>query len=93
MYPFIPQSPPIANLFIEARSFTQNETESGDYLIEASSSSGGSISPSGKIFVLAGSNATFNMVPADNYKILNVLVDGESVGPVSTYTFNNANSH
>jgi hypothetical protein len=57
MYPFIPQNPPIANLFIEARSFTQYATESG-YLIESSSSSGGSISPSGRIFVLADSNAT-----------------------------------
>ncbi|SFT52155.1 hypothetical protein SAMN02910340_01031 [Methanosarcina thermophila] len=32
-------------------------------------------------------------MPADNYKIFDVLVDGEFVGPVSAYTFNNVSSN
>lgn len=106
MYPNIPESPPRANLFIEARNFSQNETTSaqnsttptqnptpsGDYLIEASSGFGGSISPAGSIYVPAGGNKIFSMIHDENYKVLDVLVDGNSVGPVSTYTFNNVSS-
>jgi len=71
---------------------SDNKTVSGNYLLEASSGFGGSVSPAGKTYVLAGSNATFSIMPADNYKVLDVLMDGNSVGPVSTYTFNNVSS-
>jgi hypothetical protein len=36
-----------------------------------------------------GSNQTFSITPAANYNIKRVLVDGVSVGPVSSYSFNN----
>jgi len=35
----------------------------------------------------SGSNITFDIVPAENYKVGDVLVDGISVGAVSNYTF------
>lgn len=106
VYPNIPESAPRANLLIEAHNFTQNETASaqnsttpaqnpttsGDYLIEASSGFGGNISPAGKIYVSAGSNEAFNIMPVDNYKVLDVLVDGNSVGPVLNYHFDNVSS-
>lgn len=37
--------------------------------------------------VLKGSNQTFKIIPEEGYKIKDVVVDDESVGPVSEYTF------
>lgn len=81
---------------IEAHNFTQNETISTQnvatpdgYSIDASSGEfGGNISPAGSTYVPAGGNKIFSMIPDENYKVLDVLVDENSFGPVSTYTFN-----
>lgn len=89
VYPNIPESSSRANLLIEAHNFSQNETtltknatKPGSYLTEASSGFGDSISSAGKTYMLAGSNVIFSITPADNYKVLEVLVDGNPVGPV-----------
>ena len=37
--------------------------------------------------VEAGNNVTYTITPASNYKVRDVLVDGVSVGPVTSYTF------
>lgn len=57
------------------------------YTITASAGTGGTIDPSGKVSVTAGSSKTFTIAAADGYEIADVLVDGKSVGAVSTYTF------
>ena len=57
------------------------------YTIIASASEGGSISPSGDVTVNCGADQTFTITPDECYKIEAVLVDGESVGAVSSYTF------
>jgi len=57
------------------------------FTITATTSSNGSISPSGNIIVNYDSNQTFTITPDTGYHILDVLVDGVSVGSVSTYTF------
>ena len=62
------------------------------YDITASSSTGGSISPSGTITVNYGDSKTFTITPNQGYKIKDVLVDGTSVGAVNSYTFNNVTS-
>ncbi len=36
-----------------------------------------------------GSNQTFTITPNTRYHVVNVLVDGSSVGAVTTYTFSN----
>ncbi|MBA7479557.1 hypothetical protein ES707_14991 [subsurface metagenome] len=59
------------------------------YTITASTSTGGSISPLGDVTVNKGANIKFTITPNTNYVIDKVLVDGVSVGAVSTYTFNN----
>jgi hypothetical protein len=59
------------------------------YTITASAGTGGSISPMGEVIVNCGANQTFNISPAAGYIIQDVLVDGASVGAVSTYTFEN----
>ena len=57
--------------------------------ITASAGAGGTISPSGAVSVLYGSNQTFTITPNTGYQVASVLVDGASVGAVTTYTFTN----
>jgi hypothetical protein len=55
--------------------------------IRASAGSGGSINPRGSVSVLYGGSQRFTIRPTANYRIRDVVVDGSSVGAVSTYTF------
>jgi hypothetical protein len=57
------------------------------YTLTASAGVGVSISPSGSVTVEKLASQTFNVKPAAGYKIAEVLVDGKSVGAVSSYTF------
>ena len=57
------------------------------YTITASSSQGGSISPSGTIAVARYGSQTFTITPTGSNQIAEVFVDGISVGRVSSYTF------
>src|SRR5207249_307710 len=59
------------------------------YTITASAGANGSISPSGAVTVNHGANQSFTVTPNTNYHVADVLVDGSSVGAVTTYTFNN----
>ena len=61
--------------------------------ITASAGANGSISPSGSVVVNYGSNQTFTITPNANYHVLDVLVDGSSVGAVTTYTFTNVTAN
>jgi len=47
----------------------------------------GSISPAGASTVLGGTSKTFDITPDAGYRVDNVLVDGVSVGAVTSYTF------
>lgn len=57
------------------------------YTIDASAGNGGTISPSGKNTVQAGDNSEYTITPSDGYVISDVKIDGNSIGAVSTYTF------
>ncbi|MGD9368652.1 MAG: PKD domain-containing protein [Desulfobacteraceae bacterium] len=57
------------------------------YTIQASAGSGGTLSPSGAVSVSPGGNQTFTITPDIGYHVGDVLVDGISVGAVTTYTF------
>jgi len=59
------------------------------YTITASAGANGAISPSGTINVNHGSSQAFTITPNSGYRVLDVLVDGTSVGPVTSYTFTN----
>ena len=72
-----------------AATFTKDADPVTRYRIEASAGEGGSISPEGIVRVSQGGSQTFTITPDQGYKIEDVLVDGESVGPVSEYTFKN----
>jgi len=57
--------------------------------VVATAGENGTITPDGTQTVECGDDITFAIVPDDCYYILDVLVDGESVGAVETYTFEN----
>jgi hypothetical protein len=63
------------------------------YNIVASAGSNGTITPSGTTTVNEGTNQTYNITPNSCYEINDVLVNGSSVGAVSSYTFNNVTSN
>ncbi|MEW5765256.1 MAG: PKD domain-containing protein, partial [Acidobacteriota bacterium] len=63
------------------------------FTITASSGTGGTVTPSGAVTVAHGQNRTFTITPSANYGILDVVVDGSSVGPVASYTFTNVQSN
>ncbi|MEI6039866.1 MAG: InlB B-repeat-containing protein [Candidatus Berkelbacteria bacterium] len=73
---------------------TSNLTVSATFAIDtnnitASAGTNGSISPTGVTAINYGSNRAYTITANDNFHVLDVLVDGVSVGSVTTYTFNN----
>ncbi|MCM8785471.1 MAG: carboxypeptidase regulatory-like domain-containing protein [Candidatus Omnitrophica bacterium] len=62
------------------------------YTITATAGPGGSISPSGQVIVNEGQDQIFNIAANQGYQIADVLVDGISVGAVTSYTFYNVSS-
>ena len=59
------------------------------FTITASAGPNGSISPPGSQTVSAGGNLDFTITPNLGFHIADVLVDGSSVGAVSSYSFTN----
>ncbi|TVQ93675.1 MAG: T9SS C-terminal target domain-containing protein, partial [Bacteroidetes bacterium] len=59
------------------------------YTISATAGPNGGINPSGEVEVSHGDDITFDITPVPGYHIDDVLVNGESVGAVATYTFEN----
>ena len=57
--------------------------------ITASAGSNGSISPAGNTSVTSGGNQAYTITPNSGYCVADVLVNGSSVGAVSSYTFSN----
>jgi len=69
----------------DAVKFVLGDTQS--YTISATAGSGGSISPSGGVSVPNGADQAFTITPNSGYHIVDVIVDGSSVGAVQSYTF------
>ena len=59
------------------------------YTIKATAGTGGSISPSGSISVREGRDQAFTIIPDKGYAVANVKIDGNSIGAVKSYTFEN----
>jgi hypothetical protein len=59
------------------------------FAVTASAGEHGTIDPSGSVSVNYGSTQSFSINPVADYHALDVLVDGSSVGAVTTYTFTN----
>ncbi len=63
------------------------------HIIQASATSGGIISPSGLVSVPNGGSQIFTIVANSGYHIVDVQVDGGSLGAVPSYTFTNVVSN
>ncbi|WP_452230386.1 choice-of-anchor D domain-containing protein [Lacinutrix sp. MEBiC02404] len=59
------------------------------YNITATTGTNGSISPSGTTSVTCGTDQTYTFTADSGYAVDDVLVDGVSVGPVTSYDFTN----
>ncbi len=63
------------------------------YTFAATAGQGGSISPSGNVAVGHGQNQNFFITPNNGDHVADVLVNGVSVGAVSSYQFTNVTSN
>ncbi len=62
--------------------------------VTATAGEGGTITPAGQTLVKKGTSKTFDIAPAqEGYAIADVLVDGQSVGAVDSYTFENVTAN
>src|SRR5207244_6876883 len=57
------------------------------HTVTASAGANGAISPSGAVSVTDGDNPSFTITPDAHYHVADVVVDGVSVGAVTSYTF------
>lgn len=64
-----------------------------NHKITAAAGANGLISPSGTVGVNYGADQSFTITPNSNYHVLNVVVDGISMGPIATYTFTNVTAN
>ncbi|MGD0589298.1 MAG: T9SS type A sorting domain-containing protein [Bacteroidota bacterium] len=68
-------------------------TISTKFTITASAGTGGTITPSGSVVVVLGGSQTFKINANPGYRIADVNVNTNSVGAVSSFTFNNVISN
>ena len=59
------------------------------YTIKATAGANGVISPSGSVSVREGRDQAFTITPDQGYTVADVKIDGQSVGAVTAYTFEN----
>jgi hypothetical protein len=63
------------------------------FTVTSSAGANGSISPLGATSVDYGASQTFTITPATGYHVADVLVDGASVGAVTSYPFTNVTAN
>lgn len=76
------------NITLTAK-WTRNSSSRTYYTIQATAGTGGAISPSGKVSVREGREQVFTITPDQGYAVSDVKIDGESVGAVTSYSFEN----
>jgi uncharacterized protein YkwD len=64
-----------------------------EYTITATAGPNGIIAPSGSVKVPSGANQTFQITPDEGYMILDVKIDGVSIGSVATYSFDSVSQN
>lgn len=58
----------------------------GDHKVSVSMSEGGAIVPNGTLSIEDGDSVTFTILPYEGYVIENIIVDGEQLGSLGSYT-------
>ncbi|WP_440948352.1 hypothetical protein ACSAZL_09060 [Methanosarcina sp. T3] len=87
------KEPEPLQVYIDAKGvITPASVGSESFAIESSSGIGGHISREGTIYALEGGSETFEIIPDDGNKIIDVLIDGETVGAITSYEFRNISS-
>ncbi len=76
----------------ESKQVVVNVPTVNTYVITPTAGANGSITPDVATSVVAGGNQLFNIIPDTGYEIADVLVNGNSVGAVTSYEFENVNS-
>jgi hypothetical protein len=66
-----------------------NDIIIGNHIINATSNNFGTITPSGTLTVNHEANQQYTFQPSDGYCVSDVKVDGQSLGRMDSYTFNN----
>ena len=69
--------------------FTPGEIVLDTFTIEASANEGGTITDQGITTVTEGDSKKYDIIANEGYAIKDVLVNGDSIGKVNTYTFTN----
>lgn len=69
------------------------DAERSDWVLTAGALEGGIISPAGEVAVAYGAEQKFVILPQKGFNIANVLVNGESKGPLREYTFRDVRQH
>ena len=59
------------------------------YIINATAGENGSIDPSGAVEIVHGNNQMFTFTADENYEVFDVIIDGESMGMLDSYEFEN----
>lgn len=59
------------------------------YIINATAGDNGTIDPAGAIEIIHGNNQTFTFAADESYAIFDVVIDGESMGIIDSYEFEN----
>lgn len=63
------------------------------YTLTATTDANGTVTPAGVTTINYNENQVYTITPATGYHILDVLVDGISMGPIGTYTFANVTAN
>ena len=63
------------------------------YTITAQAGDNGSISPTGDVTLAYGDSQTYTITPDSGYTVADVVVDGTSVGAVTSYTFSDISAN
>ena len=69
------------------------EAQKGTYMITVTAGSGGSVSPSGIVSAAEGGSVTFTIRANEGYALGQLLIDGASVTPAESYTFDNVTAN
>ncbi len=72
---------------------TLNIVGAGQYTITATAGANGIIDPEGAVVVMAGDDQIFTITADSGYEVADVLVDGLSEGPVTSYEFTNVQAN
>ena len=75
------------NIWDPSETFQLDPQQAVYYSITATAGNNGTISPSCTVIKEEGTEQTFAMIPDEGYAVSDVMVNGESMGAVTSYTF------